>query len=252
LAQPGVKQVGMALETVLGLGNTVLLPIKLLNEKTKERFNHNMNKYREKLAHIPEEDIIDVPPEIGVPILDKFTYITNDYISDMFVTLLTNASSTKTIGLAHPSFLSIIDSLSFDEALIVKHLARRKASIPFIYYRYELDDPEGSFREWPECFTALEADLAFLYPENLQLYLDNLVRKGILLCERDRHVRQPGLYESIITYYEEKQITKGISQSWEPNGNFSVKQGVFTVTSFGSCFIDVCCSKEIVLIKQIE
>ena len=32
-AQPGVRQVGKALSTVLGLGNTALLPVKLVNDK---------------------------------------------------------------------------------------------------------------------------------------------------------------------------------------------------------------------------
>lgn len=35
LAQPGVKAVGQALGTVLELSSTILLPLKLMNEKAK-------------------------------------------------------------------------------------------------------------------------------------------------------------------------------------------------------------------------
>jgi len=35
LAKPGVSQVGKALSTVVGLGNTILWPVALLNERQK-------------------------------------------------------------------------------------------------------------------------------------------------------------------------------------------------------------------------
>jgi hypothetical protein len=35
LAKPGVQQAGKALSTVIGLGNTMLWPVALLNEKAK-------------------------------------------------------------------------------------------------------------------------------------------------------------------------------------------------------------------------
>lgn len=50
---PAAKKVGLALETALGLGNTVLLPIKLLNEKTQLIFKKHMNNYADKLSSIP-------------------------------------------------------------------------------------------------------------------------------------------------------------------------------------------------------
>src|SRR5579871_1872102 len=74
LAEKGISKVGEALGTVLDLSNSVLLPIKLLNEKTKIIFQENINKYRRRIESIPDEKICEVPPEIGIPILDKLTY----------------------------------------------------------------------------------------------------------------------------------------------------------------------------------
>ena len=74
LAKPGVSQVGKALSAVLGLGNTVLYPLHLINEKTRITLESNLQKYREKLKNIPDEKIIPVPPEIGVPIAETVSY----------------------------------------------------------------------------------------------------------------------------------------------------------------------------------
>ncbi|EGR2394464.1 DUF4393 domain-containing protein, partial [Vibrio cholerae] len=42
LAKPSVVKVGEALETVFGLGNTALLPLTLLNEVSRMRFQKNL------------------------------------------------------------------------------------------------------------------------------------------------------------------------------------------------------------------
>ncbi|MBK9334819.1 MAG: hypothetical protein IPM96_21070 [Ignavibacteria bacterium] len=62
LAQPGVKQVGIALESVLGLSNTLLLPLRLINEKSNEIFKANMNKFRKKWRRYLMKELIKSLP----------------------------------------------------------------------------------------------------------------------------------------------------------------------------------------------
>ena len=57
LLRPGVKQVGKALETVVGLGNTILWPIALINGLGDLTLKRNLEKYRGKLENIPEPEI---------------------------------------------------------------------------------------------------------------------------------------------------------------------------------------------------
>ena len=71
LLKPGVKQAGKALETIIGLGNTILWPIALGNERARVALERNLEKYRSQLENIPEEGIVAVPAEIGVPIAEK-------------------------------------------------------------------------------------------------------------------------------------------------------------------------------------
>ena len=62
LAQPSVKAVGNALGTVFEFSTSILLPVKLLNEKFKLNFTKNLNDYKKKLEEIPEEKRCEVHP----------------------------------------------------------------------------------------------------------------------------------------------------------------------------------------------
>ncbi len=91
LAKPGVSQVGKALGSVLGLGNTILWPVTLLNERARIALEKNLEKYREQIKDIPNEELTEVPPELGVPIVEKLSYVTNEELSKTQV-LRTRAS----------------------------------------------------------------------------------------------------------------------------------------------------------------
>lgn len=122
LLKPGVKQVGRALETVVGLGNTILWPIAWANERSRIALERNLEKYREEIKHLPEEKVVSVTPEIGVPIAEKLSYVTNEELSDLYVNLLAKASCVDTARFAHPSFVNVINNLSPDEAVLLKEI----------------------------------------------------------------------------------------------------------------------------------
>jgi hypothetical protein len=70
LAAPGVRKVGVALETVLKTGNILLMPLRMLNEYAAKVERKNFEEIAERFKDIPESEVLDVRPEIGVPILD--------------------------------------------------------------------------------------------------------------------------------------------------------------------------------------
>jgi hypothetical protein len=119
LSEPS-KKAGLALSTIVNVGNTVLWPVKWFNERTRIYFESNLKKYEKNLQEVPEDEITEVPTEISNPILDRFVYVSNEELSDAFVKLLTSASSSKTAKNAHPGFIQIIDRISPDEAKILK------------------------------------------------------------------------------------------------------------------------------------
>ena len=213
LAQPGVKKAGQALATLIELANTTLLPVKLINEKSRLIFHSHMEKYRIRLENIPEDKINEVPPEIGVPILDKLTYVTADEIGNLFVNLLTSASSTDTIDLAHPSFINCINNMSNDEAKLILLLSKTEV-IPFIQIRALQRDKKGIVDVCK--LTSLGKTTKFAFPNNIEIYLDNLVTLGLLSCYAREALVNQSMYEDVLEIYNEvkEELLAGIKANF--------------------------------------
>ena len=169
LARPGVAQVGKAIGGILGLGNTALWPVHLLNERAAAALKANLERYRKSLEKIPVEEIQPVPPEVGVPVAEKLAYVTNPELAAMYTKLLKCASCQSTSGYAHPAFANIIGNMSPDEAILLKEISRSG------YITYFVEEQLGirvvSFRE--------ELSDQLVFPRNVQAYLSNFDGMGL-------------------------------------------------------------------------
>ncbi|MFP3667781.1 DUF4393 domain-containing protein [Priestia sp. SIMBA_032] len=245
LAQPGIQQVGLALGNTLSLANAVTLPLKGWSEQKRMTFENNMECVRKKLEHTDESKIISVPPEIGVPIIDKFTYVSTEEISNLFANLLAKASVTDTASLGHPGFLKIIDSLSIDEAKIIQKLATNWPHgryIPFINYRAFFTSPEGeSYRYIDAPLTGIEKGLNLLFDENMGLYFQNLASLGILEFQAEGVLSPTRIYDELAELYqpskEDMHTQLIVSEKFERIG---MDRGHFTLTDYGVKFIEAC------------
>lgn len=240
LAKPSVKKVGLALETVFDLSNTVLLPLKLVNEKAKLIFQKSLSKYEENLNKIEEDKIITVANEIGIPIIDRLTYISNEDISNAFINLLTKASSTDTVNLAHPGFISIIDRLAPDEAKIINYI-HDQPFIPFITYNiHEKGQDAFHIPDYCESLTALEQACDLMFPQNIKIYLDNLVSLGILRLETFYFKTDETVYSKLQDIYKpvlDKLIEEHPIEKYDAP---ELAKGFYEITNFGRLFIDAC------------
>lgn len=256
LLKPASEQVGKALGTVLGLGNTILLPIKLLNEGARMRYEKWMKEYEEKLNAVPEENITSVLPDIGLPIIDRLTYLTNEEIADLFINFLVSASLTTTINKAHPRFINILNSISVDEARLIKYLFENKTLfIPYIDYEINVfreednnnDDPVVSIRIAQD-ITNLRNEITFIDDTSVKLYLSNLESLGLI----KRHVNER-MQENVSVYkqIQKRTVEKAKSRRDEmvielekeyTNHRFPVKmiQSYYSLTNLGKTFIAIC------------
>ena len=238
LAQPSVKKVGTALETVFEFSTSILLPLKLLNEKFKANFEKRLNEYKEKLEKVPEEDLCEVNPQIGTPIVEKLSYTTNDEIADLFTNLLTKASSTKSVNIAHPSFVQLIERLSVDEARIIKFL-KNKDIIPCITFRAHMKDKGKGFFEILKNGTMLPYDVELLFPQNISTYLDNLVGMGVLDISHGLHKMDDNLYNPIYDKYEYDKVNEQYLKK-DTFSRVEKKKNYYQITDFGKTFIHAC------------
>ena len=241
LVSPPAKNVGTALSTIIDIGNTVLWPIKWLNERTRIYFQTNLIKYEERLNQIPEETVTIVPTEISMPILQRFTYVSNEELSNAFVKLLTSASSTETISKAHPGFIYTIDRLSPDEARILAYL-KDKEDIPRIDVKFYEDPTKTTFTHIALNITGIEGKTKLDNPENTDLYLDNLISLGLIKLADYYHTNledaykelEDGLKVEIQKYRKENIDDKQFDRQ------IRVDKKMYLVTNYGRLFLDAC------------
>jgi hypothetical protein len=241
LAKPGVTQVGKALGSILGLGNTLLWPLALLNERSKIALEKNLEKYREQLSVASPDKIIEVPPEIGVPIAEKLTYVTDDQLSDLYVNLLAKASVFESAHTAHPSFVNVINNLSPDEALL---LQRIRGDIPFLEARI-IKGIKNGVKEWitlGQLLTGLETKTKLSFPQNIVAYMSNFEGLGLVEIRHDYFMVGPeGQYEELEKIYRPELYKIA---NLMKIGTLKFERGRINLTPYGSLFIAACFSKQ--------
>jgi len=249
--KPGVSQVGKALGTVLGLGNTILLPIYLLNEQARLAVEKNLEKYRLTLKDVPEVEIVPVRPEVGVPILEKLMYVTDDELSDLYINLLSKASMAQTAGAAHPGFVHIINCLSPDEAILLKTIQQKRV-LPFVETRLQKPlytnnlrikvDP-NTWKEIKDLCTGLEDEIKFSFGKNVEAYISNLAGHGVLDIRHDIYVVDPATYEKL----EGNLRAEAEQLEWYRNKSedeeLTFRRGKIDITPFGELFLEACLKK---------
>ncbi|MBP5527572.1 MAG: DUF4393 domain-containing protein [Bacteroidales bacterium] len=236
LAKPSVTAVGKALGTVFEFSTSFLLPVKLLNEKFKLNFTKRLDEYKEKLEQIPDEKQCEVHPQIGTPIIEKLSYTTNDEIADLFTTLLVNASNIDMVNTAHPSFVSMIERMSPDEARILKYL-RGKTEILYCTFNGNVLEGKG-YQTLASHVTLLPNEVDLEFPENTNAYLANFISLGILIDMSSISKVDKTIYNKIREKWglkqKESQLVPNIFKS------ISVKESFFEITDFGKLFISAC------------
>ena len=239
LFQPSIKTLGKTLGSVVEFLTLLQVPIQHVNEKVKLNYSKRLREYAKKLEDIPEEEKCEVNPQIGVPIMEKLGYITNDEIADLFTNLLTKASSIDTVNLAHPSFVQLIERLSVDEAKIIRYLFN-KEYIPCVSFHAYFKNEEG-FVDFLENGTSLSFEIDLSFTKNEKLYLDNLVSMGILDISHTLHLTNEAIYESLCKLHKYEQLVNELCN--DENSLFDrieKKKSYYQITDFGKSFIKAC------------
>jgi hypothetical protein len=236
LAKPGVSQVGKALSTVLGLGNTLLWPVQLLNERTRLSLEANLDSYRNKMSQIPEDKVAEIPPEVGVPIAEKLAYVSDINLRELYITLLAKASNSETQSQAHPSFVNLLNNMSPDEAQLVRQFERQGGSIPFVTAKYVNPQTNG-WIEVVDVHFSVHPETKLTFPDNLPAYVSNLESLGLIDVRRDIYINNEDLYTKLTSQleaqYKDMPRFPALSQ-------FRCEKGKIVVTRFGWLFIQAC------------
>ena len=237
--KPGVEQMGKALGGVLGLGNTALFPVHLLNERAKLRLEANLERYRGKLANVSPGNIVEVAPEIGVPLAEKLAYVQDSTLAELYAQLLARASTVDGAEAVHPSFVNIINNLAPDEARILNSL-RSRAEPVLPYIRVHLLSTDGSFRSCRE----VELEPALLQsldlPQYATAYVENLSGLRLLVMEETYQIPGEATYERIKGALGDKY-----SSSPRQDETIDMRQCLARTTLYGVQFLSATSSESV-------
>ena len=257
--QPAMQTLGKTLGATFEFISIPFMGLQYLNDKVKINLQHRLNQYKANIEKIPEEKHVEVHHELGVPIIQRLSYTTNDDIAQLFITLLTNASNIDMLSLAHPTFISIIDRMSPDEARILMYIQQeflRKGDtyIPYVNFRAKpLKDNKSSEKkdsdfDFDEDFSYIELrrwqtiipqNVHLDFPDKIHLYFANLMSCGVLKDGEDLSLTEKmDSYKQIESIYNLEAIQKEYVP--EKYSEVYADYSFFHVTELGQDFINAC------------
>lgn len=235
LAQPSVQALGKALGNTVRFCTLPFTALGTLDDMAKANLTHHLEEYKKKLEKISVEKITEVPPQLGVPVLLKLSYTTNEEIAQLYTSLLATASNQDTADKAHPGFESIISQLSPDEARIIQYLNNH----PYIEYAelkgYPVD--VSGYDTYFERSTLIPYRVKLDFKENIKAYFANLIRLGILVDMLSVFKMHSKDYELIREKYNFRLIEECVPKIFK---NVIPVKSYYDVTPFGSMFIKAC------------
>lgn len=237
MAQPAARNVGLALGAITSVG----LFLHLLTSWGTDRLNiclkKNLEQYSERLKEVPPEDIVEAPPEVAVPIIEKLSYVTNEELRNLYIELLAKASIKDENDKAHPNFTNIINSLSPDEALLLRYFKDNRTITPRQFFKTHIRKSEVFhiyLLNEQKNFVELQ------FPKNLSGYLENFEGLGIIYIT-ESNTAQIQMFEKL-----ERTINRELHRARSNIQEISILSGTnlnpqkqsLYVTNYGKLFLE--------------
>lgn len=151
-------------------------PIQLL-----AAYQDRLSKYFDRVRlSVPEENQIEAPASLSGPIIERLKYLEEtNYLTDMYLNLLTRAIDKDRVNEAHPAFFHVIDQLSPDEAMLLYLIGKE----PIFYdYDTEIVHQDGQFLRWGNTEikrdTTAKEKIAFI--SHFDMYINHLRALNLL------------------------------------------------------------------------
>jgi hypothetical protein len=130
----------------------------------QERVTKRLMKVRDS---VPEENQIPAPASLAVPLIERIKYLEDEnYLTDLYLNLLSRAIDKDRVNEAHPAFFHIIDQLSPDEAYLLLKIKEIGKLAYFAGDRFPIS-------------TETE-ELSLDFPENNAMYFSHLRSLNLL------------------------------------------------------------------------
>lgn len=213
-ASEGIKELGKVATDLIKTLRLFTAPIQLA-AAYQDRLAKHLDKVRN---NVKAENQIEAPSSIAGPILERLKYLEDDnYLTDLYLNLLTRAIDKERINEAHPAFFNIIEQLSPDEALILFLIKKEKT-----YYTYDklISNLSGEYK--PD---KINSDCPILEKINIAAYFEMYIE----------HLKSINLIRWKILS-DKQQIREG-------NVIYATTNSEIVLTEFGELFVKACIPK---------
>lgn len=106
----------------------------------KENIEEALEKYSERVSNENLEELQQIPPELGVPVIEKLSYIQSNIIRSLYIEILIKSSIIRESNYVHPQLISIIPKLTEYDLKLINELSYSKyKSLMLINYQQKLD-----------------------------------------------------------------------------------------------------------------
>lgn len=222
-------------ETGKSLGNLASIMTSwsdLYSTDVKERLQAYFERKR-----ISREKLMAPPPEIAVPAIMAMSYESKEKIKEIYTNLLGSSMNVDTAAFVHPSYVEIIKQLLPDEARVLNKLPDKGLHEPLINIVVKKKGMAGAFTIHRNCgVLGFEAECEI--PENLPIYLDNLLRLSLIEIPESSGLADEWRYDKII----HSKYCQELATSAKADGEVMFENKMVGLTDYGAQFRKICLS----------
>lgn len=242
LIAPAAKQIGSGIGYVGGFVSTLLCrPLHHVDLHMKAYWDKADAEFSAKRAEIPKDQLIEPNLQLVHNAVQSLSAtVTVNELRSLFINLLASACDKRVASGVLPSFPSILQELTPDEAKLLCLFASQEAN-PFVekvILTYSKDSLIPSTTR-SNLFVSLFSEKArCAHPENLPSYLDNLVRLRLIEIPHGLGYSDKSLYKEIMDLEEIKEWTS--KKHEDPESKYDIDFKLVHLTSFGAKFCSLC------------
>lgn len=227
--------------TVVGAINLALSPFFY----AKEYMNFLKGEFKERLEQkknsIPKERQTEIPKCLAYPVIDRLKYsFDEEYLKNMYMNLLSSSMDKDNLSSIHPSFYSIIESLSHLDAKVFSFLFNDNNNVLSATIRIMIKKTDSYYIEaFPKYYIIELLDNIEVDPFLISSSINNLYRLGLLninLCI----IRNPKQENKFSNH---KLTIERFNSYKEMNNNINLKFGDYyyiQISDFGRIFGKIC------------
>jgi len=197
------------------------------------------------LKNINPENAVSAPTEIVGPIVDQLTYTQNEDLNDILIGLLIAAGSKETQHLTHPSLIVAAKSLSADEAIILKEIAKQGENPGIPMLRVEsVDERPGMHRETvvrAQYYCFINKTVKLDFAENIDMYMENMESLGLFRYVDGFYPDNKKVNDKNIPHKQYEWLRTGLEKEFvphKPEATLRIANVMFQVTPKGQKLLE--------------